>query len=143
MWLCTNSSESHPHAFADAPLKLILFAQDFIDALNEDMIGRITHCPMTMTSDFIELGIWAANKVHHSPHIGILLISSKQFDIAVTRYQNQGSRILSDIEQRSILVYRWLKIINAVHLTIGKVTDHLSTERYQTSNLVGIYPITI
>ena len=68
MWLCTNSSESHPHAFADAPLKLILFAQDFIDALNEDMIGRITHWPMTMTSDFIELGIWAANKVHHSPH---------------------------------------------------------------------------
>lgn len=88
MWLCTNSSESHPHAFADAPLKLILFAQDFIDALNEDMVGRITHWPMTMTSDFIELGIWATNKVHHSPHIGILLISSKQFDIAVTRYQN-------------------------------------------------------
>lgn len=75
MWLCTNSSESHPHAFADAPLKLILFAQDFIDALNEDMIGRITHCPMTMTSGFHRAGYLGGQQgssfatYRHSPHI--------------------------------------------------------------------------
>lgn len=72
-------------------LEFVLLAQYLVDALDEDVVGRIAHGSVPMTGYLVKLGIGTTYKSHHSPHIGILLVSAKEFYVSVARYQDEGA----------------------------------------------------
>lgn len=124
-------------------LEFVLLAQYLIDALDEDVVGRIAHGSVPMTGYLIKLGIGTTYKSHHSPHIGILLVSAKEFYVSVARYQDEWGGIFSYVEEGSILVDDRLEVVDAIHLAISEVANHLTAEWNQTSDIVGIHPISI
>ena len=49
-------------------LEFVLLAQYLVDALDEDVVGRIAHGSVPMTGYLIKLGIGTTYKSHHSPY---------------------------------------------------------------------------
>ena len=94
-----------------ALLEFVLLAQYLVDALDEDVVGRISHGSVPMTGYLIKFCVGATYKIHHSPHIGVLLVSAKEFYVSVASNQDEWGGIFSYVEEWGILVDGRLEVV--------------------------------
>ena len=91
------------------------------------------HDAVVVALHLIERHVLVAHELQHAPEVGLFLITAVKFQLPVTRDDDDGWRIRTNIGERGILVDSGLQGRYALLFSDIIMRDTLSAERYQPS----------
>ena len=93
---------------------------------------------MTVTIDFVEIGLGVSNEFHHACQILVFVVAAIEFKLAVAADEHQRRTVVAHPVEWGILVDGGLQRGDALHLADVVMGDGLSAERHIHHHLVGI-----
>ncbi len=104
----------------------------------QNLVGRERHGAVVVALHLVERHVLVAHELQHAPEVGLLLVASEEFQLAVAGDDDDGRRIGSDVGEWRVLVDGGLQGRDALLLTDVVVRDALTAERHEGRERVGI-----
>ncbi len=113
------------------------------DMLFEDMIRGAVHCAVVEALNLIESNVLVANEFQHTVEISLFLVTAEEFQFPIARDNHDWRSVRTDKSERSVFIKSDLIRRKSLFLTDIVMRNHLTAERHEACNLVGVSTIFI